>query len=273
MKVWACIELRERGALGLPSRAGERLGERTVLAQTVARARRTAGLEGVAVLVSPGGAGAALEILGSEARVENVRVLEVLEPDFPRREALQRARKWSKDGWRLGIGQTVEADAAGHFPSLAAAGRELGADAVISVLPEAALVGPELLAGLVEHAAPADQPPLPSAGCQAPGGFAGLFGMVGWLEAMGANDLTCGQNSAWRPDRPSQVFAIAGVVVVTRWPRCTAPRTGSPRWPSAAACSAGRPTPAAACSSSPSCCAARRDRRAWAPGPRRPRAS
>ncbi|MHC4914092.1 MAG: radical SAM/SPASM domain-containing protein [Planctomycetota bacterium] len=206
MKVWACLELRETGALGLPSRAGEKIGAagRTALEHTVRRALGADGLEGVAVLVPAGGGEAALGLLGPAAGEENVRVLEVLQPDWPRREALRRSRKWSKDGWRLGLGQSIEADAAGHFPSLAAAGRELGADAVISVLPEAALLGPELLTGLVGHAAPGDQPPLPAASCQAPGGFAGLFGVVGWLEAIAARGLTYGETFAWRPEQLSQ---------------------------------------------------------------------
>ena len=56
MKVWACFELRGSGPLGLASRAGERLGGRTVLEHAAARARKTGGLEGLAVLVEPGGA-------------------------------------------------------------------------------------------------------------------------------------------------------------------------------------------------------------------------
>ncbi len=202
MKTWAGFELRDLNALGLPSRAGEKLGERTVLEHTVARVRKIQRLEGLAVLVEPGGAERARELLGAEA--EGVRVLEALAPDIERREALRRSRKWSRDSWRGGVMQSMEIDAAGHFPSLAAAARELGADAVLAVLPEAALVGPELLEGLAEHGAPEGQPPLPSAVCQAPGGFAGLFAMVGWLEPLAAKGLTYGELCAWDPEKPSQ---------------------------------------------------------------------
>ncbi len=201
MKIWACFELRDVNALGLPSRAAEKLGERSVLAHTVARARKASGLEGLAVLVAPGGAERAVELLGGEA--EGVRVLEVLQPDIERREALRRSRKWSRDSWRGGVMQSMEIDAAGHFPSLAAAARELGADALLSVLPEAALVGPGLLEGLLGHGAPEGQPPLPSACCQAPGGFAGLFAMSGWLGPLVAKGATYGELCAWNPERPN----------------------------------------------------------------------
>jgi hypothetical protein len=195
MKVWACLELRETGPLGLPSRAAEKLGGRTVLEHTAARAAGTEGLEGVAVLVEPGRGGSARALLGALAG--SVRVLEVLGPDAPAREALRRSRKWSKDGWRLGIGQSMDLDAAGHFPSLAAAARELGADALVSVLPEAVLVDPQFLRGLIDHGAPEDQPPLPFAFCQLSAGFAGLFAMRGWLEPMAAQNRTCGSLFAW----------------------------------------------------------------------------
>jgi Iron-sulfur cluster-binding domain/Radical SAM superfamily len=204
LKVWACLELRATGPLGLPSRAVEKLGERSVLEHTVARVSKTPGLDGVAVLVEPGRGERARELLGGEARAESVRVLEVLAPDSPRRDALRRGRKWSKDSWRLGLMQSMEVDAAGHFPSLLAAARELNCDAVLSVYPEAGLVDPELLAGLIEHGAPDGQPPLPTATCQVPGGFAGLFAMAGWLEPMSAGDNSYGDLCAWNPERGSQ---------------------------------------------------------------------
>jgi hypothetical protein len=202
LKVWACLELRETGPLGLSSRAAGKLGARTVLEHTVARVGRTGGLEGVAVLVEPGAAGRTRELLGAEA--QRARVLEVLDPDTPRREALRRSRKWSKDSWRLGLMQSMEIDAAGHFPSLLRAARELGCDAVLSVYPEAVLVDPGLLEGLLEHGSPQGQPPLPTASCQAPAGFAGLFAMAGWLEPMAAQDSTYGGLCAWRADRDNQ---------------------------------------------------------------------
>jgi len=202
LKVWACLELRDLGPLGLASRAGERFGERSVLEHTVARVRRTPGLEGISVLTEPGGSEAASELLGAEAA--GVRVLEVLEPDTPRRDPLRRSRKWSKDSWRLGIMQSMEVDAAGHFPSLLAAARELNCDAVLLVYPEAVLADAGLLAGLIEHGAPEGQPPLPTASCQAPGGFAGLFAMTGWLDSVSQQDITYGGLCAWRPDQGSQ---------------------------------------------------------------------
>ncbi len=202
MKVWACLELRAAGPLGLPSRCGEALGERTGLEHTVARTRKTAGIEGVAVLTEPGGSERAKELLGAEAPA--TRVLEVLEPDEQRREALRRSRKWARDGWRGGIKQSMGMDAAGHFPSLAAAAGELNADAVLVVLPEAALVDPGLLAGLAEHGAPEGQPPLPWAMCQEPGGFAGLFAMTGWLEPMATSGKSFGELLAWGAEGTGQ---------------------------------------------------------------------
>ncbi len=202
MKIWACLELRETGPLGLPSRVTEKLGGRSVLEHVVARVRKTSGLEGVAVLADPGAGESARGLLGAE--VEGVRVLEVLEPDTPRREALRRSRKWSKDSWRLGLMQSMELDAAGHFSSLLAAARTLNCDAVLLVYPEAVLADPELLEGLVEHGAPDGQPPLPTAVCQAPGGFAGLFAMAGWLDSMAERDVSYGGLCAWSPERGGQ---------------------------------------------------------------------
>jgi hypothetical protein len=195
LKTWVCLELRDVGPLGLPSRCAEEIAGRTVLERAVARARRTAGVEGVALLTEPGGGARASELLGSEASA--VRVLEVLAPDEERREALRRSRKWARNGWRGGIKQSMELDAAGHFPSLAAAAQELDADALLLAYPEAALVDPELLAGLAGHAAPEGQPPLPWAVCQEPGGLAGLFAMAGWLEPMVASGKSFGELFAW----------------------------------------------------------------------------
>ncbi|HOX04839.1 MAG TPA: radical SAM protein [Planctomycetota bacterium] len=200
MKVWVCMELRRTGPLGLPSRAGEILAGRTVLERAVARAGRTAGIAGVAVLAEPGLAAEARAWLGS-ARAE---VLELGGPDIPGREAIRRSRKWAKDSWRGGLGQSMELDSAGDFAALAAAARRLGADAIVAALPEAVLLDPGILAGLVEHAAPQGTPAMAAAFCQAPGGFAGLLGTAAWLEAMGARGATVGRQLALTPAAPSQ---------------------------------------------------------------------
>lgn len=203
MRLWACAELRATGPLGLPSRAGELLAGRTVLERTVERLRRLKDIQGVAVLVEPGGAEQARRWLGSA----QARVLEVLGPDSPRRQALRRARKWSRDSWRGGIRQTMELDASGDFASLAAAARELSAEALLVALPESPLADAEILAGLVRHAAPEGRPVMPSALCQAPAGFAGFFAVAGWLESMAAAGRTYGSLLAREPGRIAQPLA------------------------------------------------------------------
>jgi hypothetical protein len=200
VKTWVCMELRAAGPLGLASRAGEMLAGRTALSRAVERAGRTPGIEGVAVLVEPGGAEAARQWLGP-AQAE---VLEVLGPDHPQREALRRSRKWAKDSWRGGIRQSMDVDSYNDYAALAAAGKRLGADAVLSVLPESVLLDPGILAGMVEHAAPGGTPAMGSTFCQAPAGFAGLLGMTGWLDAMAARGLSYGGALAMAPKAPSQ---------------------------------------------------------------------
>ncbi len=199
MKTWVCMELRATGPLGLPSRAGEELEGRTVLARSVERALRTPGVEGAAVLVEPGRGAEVSGWLGACG----AQVLEVLGTEPAGREAVRRARKWSKDSWRGGIRQTVDLDSWTDFPALAAAARKLGAEAILAVLPEGVLVDPAILDGLVQHAVPQGIRAMGSAFCQAPAGFAGLFALTEWLESAAAKDVSYGRIMALVPGATS----------------------------------------------------------------------
>jgi len=131
--------------LGLASRCLTPLGERSMLAASVARLRSAEGIDDVVVSVRGDDAvavGAALA--GQDCHVETRQ-----HEDISHRKVLRRARKWALEGWRGGIGGMTHFDEQGAMAELARLMDAYQADVVVTARAEAPLMDPSLVAGVL----------------------------------------------------------------------------------------------------------------------------
>jgi hypothetical protein len=86
--------------LGGPSQLLTQLGSRSVLAHTLTRLRRVAGLERRCLVVQPRDERAATDAVRELGLTDQVDVLTLDDGARPRRRLLRCGRKWNLDGWR-----------------------------------------------------------------------------------------------------------------------------------------------------------------------------
>ena len=179
--------------------AGRNSATRGVLARTLARLGRVAGVGATAVFCWQDQAEAARAAVGGRA----VTLL----PHGPRRaiaglDAVSAAGQWL-DGWRGGLLQITPHDSGYFAKSVAAVARAGSADFVLLIDPSAALLDGELVAGLL--ARPAERPGHEYYFTPAAPGLAGLLlsrQLVNALAAVEAGPSHPGRLLHYRPDAP-----------------------------------------------------------------------
>lgn len=149
----------DRGGCGAPRNLAAPVGTLNVLELTIARVAQASSVSHVVVLTeSPELADRALR-----ARPDGVR-LEIRQsdghPHGARRELVRRARAWSRECWRGGLGNATVWDEAYSAPVLSAAMHELRLDAALVLGGDWACVDPTLIDQIVARylEAPSRQP-------------------------------------------------------------------------------------------------------------------
>jgi len=144
--VTAIISLLHEGSS--PGAARRRFRGEAVLSWTLGRLRLCGGLENIALLcwedqvaqVQPIASAAGAFVLAKGPRCR-----------LPMVEAIAAARKWS-DGWRGGLLGACHFDLGFHAPWAVEIVRKLSASAAVLVEADAALVDPNLIQRLIDHA-------------------------------------------------------------------------------------------------------------------------
>jgi len=148
VKVIAAIEADlHRSPIGTASRLRDDLIGCPVLRRTVRRVRRARRVDSVHVVTDPDQRDAVADVLqGLDA------VIETHGAGAPSwQDRVRRARKWSLDSWRGGVGGLCGFDEQIHAGALAALGRRDQADVVASIPAAAVLVDPSLLDAMIDH--------------------------------------------------------------------------------------------------------------------------
>lgn len=199
MKIIAALDADlETTWLGLASRAGERVGDDTVLAMTVRRLALCKRLHGVYVLVPPEQSARATELLaGTPALVRQHEAGTA--PHIP---LVRVARKWSLDGWRGGIGGSSSLDEYTHPRVLAGLVRQESADAVLCVPAAAPLIDPEVADAMIEHFCTVSDE-MRMTFTPAPPGLTGTIFQAEILQEMAEKNIPPGWTMSYKPDSPS----------------------------------------------------------------------
>ena len=148
MKVIGVVEVDlQCNARGLVSRCLKPWGDGTVLGAAVTRLGASEAIDDVVVSVSADDrAAVAHALLGPPCRIETRE-----HDDIGQRAVLRRARKWSAEGWRGGIGGMTYFDELGTMAELARLADLHHADVVMTARPEAALLDTQLVDQLVRY--------------------------------------------------------------------------------------------------------------------------
>lgn len=171
--------------LGLPSRLRQPLAGVPLLLRVARRAAAIPGISKV-VLAVPEASAAAFSALPLPDACEWMPTAAV---DVPQRPWLRRARKWSLDGWRGGIGWTSHFDEEGPPAALLEACRRHGADALLKLPSHAPFLDPVLNGALLDlHLRRRGTYQFTFA--QAPPGLMGEAYHPDFLAAMARHDLT-----------------------------------------------------------------------------------
>ena len=180
--VWCDLETN---GLGLPSRLLDPLAGEILLLRVLRRAVRCPAFERVVLLARPRDIGR-LKGLALPGRCE---LMETGAADVPQRAWLRRARKWSIDGWRGGIGWTSAMDEEGPPAALWEACQRFRADAVARIPSHAPFLDPALMGDLVaQHLRRRDTYQITFA--QAPPGLVGEVYHPAFLERMAKGGVT-----------------------------------------------------------------------------------
>jgi hypothetical protein len=184
----------QRTALGLPSRVGEMLGDRTVLGHTVERAAAIRGVEAV-VLVHPRGQ--------TLPRVE-APVLSIATDgwDDPHVEAIRAARKWSPAAWRGGLGGATVFDELLPAGPLVEAMKAHGAASAILLGADWPVLDPAICAGVLGLHLEAPET-MRITFSQAPPGLAGVAVSLDLLDEMARGHGTFAQALRYNPRLPT----------------------------------------------------------------------
>jgi spiro-SPASM protein len=114
-------------------------------------------------------------------------------------DAVAAARRWA-DGWRGGLLGTCEFDRGYHGPWVAEIAQKAGAEAVLLMDPAAGLVDPDLIDGLIEHAAA--RPEIDLCFSQAAPGLSGALLRKALFEQLAVGGAHPGALLCYRPDLP-----------------------------------------------------------------------
>ncbi len=186
--------------LGLPSRVGEVLRGRTVLAHTVARAAKVGPIERIVLLHADG-----------EDPLEQLNTEDVGKPvcgfahpamrSYPHQQQHAGARKWSLTAWRGGLGGALCYDELLPVKPMLAAMEHHQAQSALLAGGDWPLVDPvycqRVLARHLEH-----PEAMQMTFTQAPPGLSGIAVGRSLIEQMASNDATFGQVLAYNPAKP-----------------------------------------------------------------------
>lgn len=169
-----------------------------VLSWTLRRIRQCRSIQHITLLcwedqaaqVQPLAAAASAYVLAKGPRVP-----------VPLMDAITAARRWC-DGWRGGLLGATCFDLGFHAPWISEIPRKLESDAVVLVDPDAALVDPTLLDGLVEHAI--EHPQIGYAFTPSAPGLGGALVRVGLLDQLATSQAHLGRLLNYWPDLPGR---------------------------------------------------------------------
>ena len=190
----------QRGALGLPSRAGDVMRGKTVLRRVVERMRRVDGAERV-VLVHPQGQDVRPLLQGDEERVAVVAAPAGLW-DEPTQAMWRAARRWLPAAWRGGFGGACVFDELLPAGPLVHAMKHVGATSALLVGPDWPLVDPATCAQVLALHLPAPQA-MKVTFSQAPPGHAGVATSLEVLEDFHEHRGSFAQVLRYNPRMPS----------------------------------------------------------------------
>lgn len=189
-----------RTTLGLPSRVGEVLDGRTVLARTVERASRIAGVEAV-VLVHRTGEDVLQWTTGAEAAVP-VCATASDGWDAPYLGAIRAARRWAWSAWRGGIGGATVFDELLPAGPLVQAMDQHQATSAILLGADWPVVDPELCSGVLGLHLEAPES-MKVTFSQAPPGLCGVAVSRDMLDDLARNRGTFAQVLRYNPRLPT----------------------------------------------------------------------
>jgi spore coat polysaccharide biosynthesis protein SpsF (cytidylyltransferase family) len=180
--VWCDLETN---GLGLPSRLLAPLAGEILLLRVLRRAVRCPTFERIVLLARPKDIGR----LKGLALPERCELMETEAVDVPQRAWLRRARKWSIDGWRGGIGWTSAMDEEGPPAAFWEACQRFRADALARIPSHAPFLDPTLMGDLVDqHLRRRESYQITFA--QAPPGLVGEVYHPAFLERMAKGGVT-----------------------------------------------------------------------------------
>lgn len=199
MKILGVIQANlDTTPLGTKSRLALEIAGVPVIRHTVEQAAKVASLHSVHVLCPAGQAERMKRILDGTRAEAHSHVDHVP----PWRSLIRTSRKWSLDGWRGGIGQTVCFDEFTHCRSILEHVASFSFDAVLSIPPAAPLFDPEFAEKMIAHRAGLSDGETHLVFAPAPPGIAGVFLDMSLVKELGEHDLPLSWLFAYQPDQP-----------------------------------------------------------------------
>ncbi len=185
--------------IGTAGRLASDLCGTPVLTRTLERIVAAATVDHI-VVTCPGIQRSAVQDLTAHRGIE---VVAFDGPADPNRGTIRAARKWALDSWRGGLGNTCFFDEHTYPALCVSIATRLGAEVVVSVAAEAAVVDPALIDAMVEHQLRCG-PQAKLVFAPAPPGLAPTVFRTDTLQEVAQNHLAVGWINSYRPDQPQR---------------------------------------------------------------------
>ncbi len=188
------------GGVGLPSRVGEMLAGKTVLAHAVARAQQVAGVSRVVLVHEPADDADDIRGLLGDVDQTNVTCVSATCSD-PSRRSRQASRKWALSAWRGGLGGATCYDELLFARALVEAADQLGIESLVLLGADWPMHDPKISSDVLAiHMQEPEQLKLTFS--QAPPGLAGLAMTVTLLRELAESEGTIGLLLGYSPRCP-----------------------------------------------------------------------
>lgn len=200
MRIIATIEVDiDRTPLGTTSRCADMLQGRPILLRTIDRLKKSQHLGGVYLLCLERQLDRVSQLASGSGAVVKSHGF----GDPPWRPLVQTARKWSRNGWRGGLGGSTIFDEYTDARVLSELLKSVEADAVLSVPPAAPFVDPGIVDRMIAHRrAVKDEARMVVT--QAPPGVAGILLDGDLVHELGAQGIPIGWLISYKPDAPQK---------------------------------------------------------------------
>lgn len=191
----------ERAPAGGPSQLHTELGGRTVLAHTLRRLVRMAGLARRCLFVRPADEAVGREALQAAGVEDAVELLAIDDVPRPRRTLLAAGRKWNLDAWRGGLLGTTWFDEYVEPRAVLRIMQHYRCEAVMCIEGHQPLLDPQIGGEMIRHLRAYAH----NAHCtftQAPPGVAGIIIRGQWLKRLLDYEIPVGLLLTYRPEMP-----------------------------------------------------------------------